>query len=76
MEVLESQSPSFIHRGSARHLYGDEGMIFQQHLAPAHKKGQDMATGAEHSSAPLARQHFRPKHYWKCVEQYEEMHKK
>ena len=31
MEVLESQLPSFIHRGSVWHLYGNEDMIFQQH---------------------------------------------
>ena len=28
MEVLESQSPSFIPRESVWHLYGDEDMIF------------------------------------------------
>ena len=57
--------------GSVSHLLsfiedqdGDEGMIFQQkHLAPAHEKGQDMATGAEHSSAPLVSQQSSPKHY-------------
>ena len=42
------ESPSFIHRGSVWHLCGDEDMIFQQHLAPTHVKGQDMATEAEH----------------------------
>ena len=38
------ESPSFIHTGSVRYLYGDEDMIFQQDLDPAHEKGQDMAT--------------------------------
>ena len=53
MEVLESHLLSYI-----EDLYGDEDIIFQQDLAPAHssKKGQDMATGAEHLSAQLASQ--------------------
>ena len=61
MEVLES--PCFIHRGSVWHLYGDEDMTFQQVRllrtphAPAHEKGQDMVTGAEHSNARLVDQH-------------------
>ena len=36
MKVLESQSPCFIHRWSVWHLYGNEDMIFQQDVAPAH----------------------------------------
>ena len=40
------------------------------------EKGQDMATGVEHSNARLASQQFWPKHYWRSVEHYEEMHEK
>ena len=64
MEVLQSHFLS-----SIEDLYGDEDMIFQQHLAPVHssrsctRKSQDMATGAEHSTARLASQQSRPKHY-------------
>ena len=67
MEMLES--PCFIHKGSVWHLYGDEDMIFSKiwllHTphAPAHKKGQDMATEVKHSSALLASQQSRPKYY-------------
>ena len=35
-----------------------------------------MAIGVEHSSAQLAGQQSRPKHYWRSVEHYEEMHEK
>ena len=58
MEVLESHLLS-----SIKDLYDDEDMIFQRHLAPTHKKGQDIATGVEHSSAQLVRQQSQPKHY-------------
>ena len=71
------KSLCFIQRGFVWHLYGDEDMIFQQHLTPAHscaQKGQDIATGAEHSSARLVSQQSRPKHYWRSVEHYEETH--
>ena len=64
MEVVESSC--FIHRGSVWHLYGNEdSKIWLLHTlhAPAHEKGQEMVTGAEHSSARLASQQSRPKHY-------------
>ena len=51
------QINSYIHRG-------DDDMIFQQHLAPAHsEKDQDTTTGAKHSSTQLVSQQSRPKHY-------------
>ena len=40
--------------------------------APAHEKGQDMATWGEHLSARLARQQSQFKHFWRSVEHYEE----
>ena len=81
MEVLESHVVS-----SIEDLYGicmvmktwffsNIWLLHTPH-APAHKKGQDMATGAEHLSVPLDSQQSRPKHYYRSVEHYEETHEK